>query len=890
MRIVPVILAWLLRCILRLRYQVSWKGSSYHPSRKGTLILANHPALVDPLLLTAYLWPKTKFHPVAADFLSQSNAIRWGMGWFHPLYVPVFDASNNSYKQYRIDQAYEKILNLLNRGESILIYPSGELKGQGREEIGGASGVYHLLQHAPDIEIYMIRTTGLWGSMFSRALTGKSPDILPAFWQGFLWICKNLIFFTPKRKLTLHAEYATDTFPRKGTKKEINVFLENWFNANGPEPLTLVSYHFAKILLPKIADRPMQPFFSIEKVPANTKELVYAEIAQLAGVEVESLHPGLQLSHDLGLDSLDRSQLVLLLRESFGVLNVPVLQLTTVGVVLGLAARLLSVDEGDMDELELKTPDWEDSHGRPQMIYPEGNTLIENFFLTADRLGGWVAAVDPALGEVSYQRMKWAILVLAQSIRKLPGTYIGVLLPASIAANVLIFAIQLAGKVPVMINWTLGGHTLRSIVEQTQIQVTLSSWKVLNKLDNIDLSILDQQILTLEEMKQGTSLFTLLFSWVQSHFSTRYLLRMWRVSPDPQATAVVLFTSGTENVPKAVPLTHHNLISNQRAALSLFPIHNEDALISFLPPFHSFGFSVTGILPLLIGWRVAYLPNPTQSRRLVQAIQRWKITTVCGVPTFLRMMIRSGDAEQLRSVQLLISGAESIPDALLEECRHVMPKAEILEGYGITECSPILTMTPPGLPRVGVGRPLPGIELLIIDPDRGVALPKGTMGLVLARGPNVFSGYLFHNHNTNPFMERDGVQWYVTGDLGVLDEQNNLTLMGRLKRFVKIGGEMVGLGGIELLLQEIAKKGKWGPIPETPSFAVCALGEGDDKTQLHLFSPLPITKQEANEVLREQGMSNLVRITAVHAVHAIPLLGSGKINYRQLHAQYLSRD
>jgi len=882
-RTLVLILAFLFRLVARLRYHVTVKGDPSLLTRRGTLILANHPALLDPCLLTAHLWPRMKFHGVAADFLEQNSLVRKLFAWYGTMYVPGFEAGSNSYKRYHIEQAYQKIFAYLKQGGNVLVYPAGGLKISGLELLGGASGVHHILHHMPDVPILLVRTTGLWGSMFSKALTGTTPDIFGTLLRGIKIIFKNGIFFSPRRRITIEYEDVGSLFPRRGRRREMNAYLEAWFNRNGKEPLTLVSYSCWKTVLPVVQYHPEQVTVCLEDVPESVQIKVREQIAELASLPLEQILPDKDLAFDLGLDSLDRAQLVLFLKETFGVVGVTGGQLTHVASVMGLAAKLIPPELQENDELTFTTPEWEHTVGRPQVAYPQASTLIEGFLQTCDRMQDWVAAVDPTLGEVTYKKLKLAVIVFARILQRCEGDKIGILLPASIAANILILATQLAGKVPVMINWTLGKRNLRAVQEQTQLKTTISSWKFLDQLEHVSLDGFDEQIQTIEAIKRQISLKDKLHAWCLSRLSPKALLAAFgQQDLSSSSRAVILFTSGTESQPKGVPLTHANLMENQKAAISQITVYPEDALLSFLPSFHSFGFSVTGLLPLVAGWRVAFMPNPTQGRRLASTIERWKLTAVVAAPTFLRTILRGGEVEQFKTLRLVVVGAESCASSIISSLQEKAPQAKILEGYGITECAPMLTVNPQDGPHKGVGLPLKGVELKIVHPQTMHPVSRGEIGLILAKGPNVFEGYL-KKTAVPPFVTVEGEDWYVTGDLGYLDQEGYLTLSGRLKRFVKIGGEMVSLGAIEhVLLDLLAHKGMES---ESPLLAVCSFEDPHAKSQLHVFSTLVLQKQELNDALKESGMSNLIRIVGVHQIPLMPLLGTGKIDYQTLHKQ-----
>ena len=345
-------------------------------------------------------------------------------------------------------------------------------------------------------------------------------------------------------------------------------------------------------------------------------------------------------------------------------------------------------------------------------------------------------------------------------------------------------------------------------------------------------------------------------------------------------TAVVLFTSGSETFPKGVPLSHKNILSNQVAALQCVNLHANDTMFGILPPFHSFGFSVAGLLPILAGMRVAFYPDPTDSFALAKGILRWNITLFCSAPSFLKGVLSASSKKDLEKVRIFVTGAEKTPPELFEQIKKISKKTVLIEGYGITECSPILTLNRPTLPPIGVGPLIPGIEFTTIDQESKKALhDPHKEGEICVRGPSVFKGYL--GKEKSPFVEAYGKQWYRTGDLGYMDEQGNVILSGRLKRFAKIGGEMISLGGIEEILAKEFLRKKQGDGGIAPFLAVCA-DEKKSKSSIILFTILDLDKKEVNEILKNAGFSRLVRVTMIKQLATIPILGSGKTDYYSL--------
>jgi long-chain-fatty-acid--[acyl-carrier-protein] ligase len=258
---------------------------------------------------------------------------------------------------------------------------------------------------------------------------------------------------------------------------------------------------------------------------------------------------------------------------------------------------------------------------------------------------------------------------------------------------------------------------------------------------------------------------------------------------------------------------------------------------------------------------------------------RWQATLVCGAPSFLKGIFRNTLHDELKTMRLCITGAEKAPNDLFQMVNQ-LGHCRLLEGYGITECSPVVSVNMTGISAKGVGLPLKGVRLLIVSLDDHQPVPTGTEGLILIHGPNVFKGYLTHGISS-PFIQVNGEQWYSSGDLGNLDAEGNLIISGRLKRFVKIGGEMISLAAIEnALLKKAHDQGI--SVEEGSLLAVSAKEEAGEKTKIFVFTRYPTNLEEVNRSLKEAGFSSLVRAYKVKELHDIPMMGTGKTNYRAL--------
>lgn len=889
----------LMRFALSFRYRVTIKGLEHINSKElskpgGILFLPNHPTIfVDPTLVTLAILKKVPVRAVIVEYMYYTPIIHTVMKFLNAMPIPQFVSSSNSLKRKRTDEALEAVISQLKEKVNFLIYPAGKTKHQAREVIG-ASGVHRIIQSAPEVNVVLVRTTGLWGSKFSRALTaGAAPEMFPTILWGIKKAFKNLLFFTPRRNVTIEFHPAPSDFPYQASRLEMNRYLEKWYNRpdgilphKGEEPgesLYLVSYSMWREELPEVrASQKIEADIDIASIPNPIQEQIKHKLSEMTQMPENQIQPNMDLSGDLGLDSLDNAELLTFLDDHYEVIGVPVNELTTVGKVMAIAAKQITFEDEIEQEDEKDLTKWFlHRKGHPANL-AKGNSLPEVFLNNCSDRGRQAACGDKLAGVLSYADLKLRALLLAEYIRQFPGEYIGIMLPSSVAAYVTILACQIAGKVPLMINWTVGPRHLESVASVSQVKVILSSWSFLDRLENVDLNGIEDLIVMLEDVRRKFSLKDKIRAFYRSKLSTKRLLSIFnlqKLAKDSQA--VLLFTSGTENMPKGVPLTHENILSNQRGSLDEVALKEDDILLGILPPFHSFGFTLTGLLPLLSGIRVAYYADPNDGRGLAHAIEKWQATLVCGAPSFLKGIFKNGDVKQLRSLNLCVTGAEKAPDDLFAMVAK-LKRCLLLEGYGITECSPVITVNMTGDPKKGVGFPIKETELLVISLEEHVPLPPSTQGLILVRGPGVFKGYL-NKGIASPFLTVNGKEWYSTGDLGHLDEQGNLTISGRLKRFIKIGGEMISLASLEdAMLKTIAKN---IDIQEGPPLAVCAKEEAGERTKIFVFTRFPSTIEEVNRSLKESGFSNLVKVYKVKQVEEIPLMGTGKTNYRALEAQ-----
>lgn len=848
------------RLVLSLRYSVKVKGKKElckFAEKESLLFLPNHPAHVDPILVVTHLWPIFKIRPIVVEYIYRQPGIYRIMKWLHALSIPNMDTALTEMKTRKVNEVIETIIKGLEEKENYILYPSGHLKNGGREIVGGASSGFTILERCPSVRVVLVRTSGLWGSSFSKAYTEKSPDFKATVLKGIKELLKSAIFFMPRRRVEIEFLRVED-LPKFASRLEFNHYLEEWYNryhSNGEvveeEPLNLVSYSPWKYKILKPLDRSRNnKKRAFKEIPEKVRGEVFKELVRISGRK--EITDDMNLALDLGLDSLEMAELVSFLDIS----DLHPQDMETVGDVL-----LLAAGEKREREVEKSTFSWGKEPFRKDPGLPEGKTIMEVFLSICKRMDSALACGDDIIGTLSYSKMKLAVLLLSKEIEKLEGKNIGVLLPSSSAAYLVILAILFAKKVPVMLNWTLGSRYLNDMIALTQVESVISSWRFLERLSNVELGNVEQKVIFLEDLKSSISLRKKICALFRSKMPIA-------IEGKENDVAVILFTSGSEASPKGVPLSHKNILSNQRAALSCAQINKEDVFLGTLPPFHSFGFSLVGLLPLLSGVRVVYMPDPTDSYALAEGIKRWQVSIVCLAPSFLKGLLNAADRDELKSVRYFVVGAEKAPEELFEKVAGL--NSLLIEGYGITECAPVITLNRPDKPPKGVGEPLPDIELCVIGLEDQRLLKEGEEGEICVKGPNVFSGYL--SNVKFPFLDINGERWYRTGDLGYL-EGSYLILSGRIKRFAKIAGEMISLGGIEEVIYSRVKNGEEGPL-----VAVC-----EEKSKLILFTTLSLDKDRINQILKEEGFSRLVKIDEVRKVKEIPIMGTGKVNYRALY-------
>lgn len=462
---------------------------------------------------------------------------------------------------------------------------------------------------------------------------------------------------------------------------------------------------------------------------------------------------------------------------------------------------------------------------------------------------------------------------------------VGIVLPPGAGAAIANLAVACAGKVPVNLNFTAGRVSLAASLRVAGISTVLTADAVRAKVADFPWPADTRDLRAEIEAAGGKRAILpwLAAAWLLPNQWIPPLLGLPRIGDREEAA--LLFTSGSSGEPKGVVLTHRNLLANcaQISSLSILPANAR--LLGCLPVFHSFGFTATLWYPILRGCSVVTVPSPLETRRIAEAIRDEEATVMIGAPTLVRPFLKKAAPAELRSLDLVVTGAEKLP-ADLHEAFGKQFHLEIMQGYGLTETTPVSNINQPDPPLVtgtaepqpgkrtgSVGRLLPGMTARIVDPDTGAEKPLTETGLLWLRGANIFSGYLNDPEKTAAAL-RGG--WFVTGDLGRFDDDGFLFIEGRLSRFSKIGGEMVPHGTVEQKILEVLG---WD---QADGLLIAVVGIPDSAKGEALV--LLTVREVAAEILREKllaaGLPNLWIPKVACRVERIPVLGTGKTDLK----------
>lgn len=497
----------------------------------------------------------------------------------------------------------------------------------------------------------------------------------------------------------------------------------------------------------------------------------------------------------------------------------------------------------------------------------QANSLFEAFFHAVQHYGQRTQIIQDMNSPVeSYQILLKKTLALGRLSSKISqeGEVLGVLMPNVTPTIALILGISAFGRIPAMLNYTAGPASVQDACTAANIQTVITSKAMIAKanLGSLITALSHLKIVYLEDLRTQ-------FNWRDKIWLMGLALPFpqWVMKKSaPAETAVILFTSGSEGKPKAVLHSHNSILSNIKQINAVLDFNPSDQFIMVLPIFHAFGFTGT-LLPVLNGISVYIFPSPLLYKQIPEEIDKKACTVLFATNTFLNHYAKYADPRQFNSLRYVIAGAEKLSDSV----RHLYQEKyniHILEGYGATECAPVLSVNTPNANKPGsVGRFVPDIAYRL-KPVSGI--DQG--GVLQVKGPNMMQGYYYHHQPTMLCPPTDG--WHDTGDIVHVDEDGFIFILGREKRFAKVAGEMVSLMVVEQIAQVAS-----------PDFEHAASTQTDaqrGETIVLFTTDAKLTREDLQTAAKKLGCAEIAIARKIMRIAEIPILSTGKTDYAQI--------
>ena len=875
MKLVARLLLW----IMKIRYKLDIKGFPSFDSESNYLVLPNHIAYVDPVLMWCIFRPYIKIRPVATSDFSKNPFLWWIFKLMNTITIQEIGKWNSNSWDWAIKDALHDLIQALEDWDSVLLYPSWRLKWQWEEYIWWKKSAYLALQNLPkNTKVLTIRTTGLWWSRWSNAWNWKTPAFAWNLLRTIWFLVANLFFFVPKRKVSIEILDQT-TLLKKQCKKSLEDFnqsLEDFYNEKWWEEVLYVKnyFYYNNVKwkeLPKHIRNSIESFqnhneYDIAKFPEDVVKNVINLVRSVKDIDKkEKITLSSNLILELYFDSLDMAEIKNLILNAYPkASNTPLKELKIVADLVAMALWITATEE-----LELKPCEWNISEKKSKTH--DWNTDLSQNVLEKFR-EYWKEDKNAAqIYDTMFwlQKRKDVVLksfLISEYLKKIPWKHIWVMFPALGSTTMIILAAYLAKKIPVMMNWTHPESAFDHCVKFSKTEKILTS-RTFYKTINIDW-LNKYDFVFLEDLLKDIPLSYKLKAVVKSLY--------FPIPKDLDETAVVLYTSGSESLPKAVPLTHKNMMAEWAWTTGILSVHNDETLFCYLPPFHSFWFTVNTIFPIIAWLRSVNTPDPNDSITAAKLISHTKPTILATTPTFLKNLLNIAKPEQLTSLRYVITGGEKCSEIVFEKTRKIIPNCTILEWYGITETAPIISInTIEKQKPQSVGIPISVGEVQICDLATDEKLPIWEEWMIYYSWPNVF-GWYEDKTLESPFLKQWKKIWYRTWDLWYLDKDWFLFITWRKKRFLKLWWEMISLPFLEELLQE-----KYGSSEEIN--LALEWKETDGGIEIVLFVVwMSLKVKEVNEYLKSKWVSNLIQITRVQEIDSIPLLWTGKVDYKVL--------
>ena len=493
--------------------------------------------------------------------------------------------------------------------------------------------------------------------------------------------------------------------------------------------------------------------------------------------------------------------------------------------------------------------------------------LHQQFVRMAKKFSSKIAIKDRTTNQsLTFSKALIGALILTSKFKKYDKGFIGIMIPTSAGCALASVAALMSGRIPVMLNYSTGAEAKARYAQKKCRFNTIIASKAL--LDKIGCPVIEGMVM-IEDLMKGVTTADKLKAALKSMLPVKLLLNTIHKGAEDDYV-VMLFTSGSEKDPKAVPLTHRNIVSNIESFTKVISITSSDIILSNLVFYHVFGLTVDLWVPLYLGMTMITYANPLDFQTISNIAREERPTLMVGTPSFFWGYLQKSEPGDYKSFRLMVSGADKCPDALRGEFKK-KHGVTLLEGYGTTETSPVISVNSHEFNRPGsTGRVIPGLQVRIENFETGEDCKTGEVGKIMVKGDSVMKGY-FEDPEQTAEVLKDG--WYNTGDMGFLDGEGYLWHAGRFKRFTKIGGEMVSLVKVEGVLEKLLPEGVKCCVVEISdekkgSYIVAAVSAGINKTEI------------LRKMMKELPIISLPRQFVV--IEELPMMGTGKIDFRRV--------
>ena len=913
-----------LNFVLSRRYQVEAKGLDkiYAKGNTNIVFLFEHPALVDPAILYSQVGRQFDPRPVIAS--SQNKGLLQKVfERLNAVFVPEVGPDNPNAAE-EIQNITTEVLASLSKGDNWVIAPSGSLKRTRRDQIRGKKMASDIIHNLPEnARVVVVTSKGLWGSTFSYGSTGNSPH-MPGL-NGDV-ISGAMFNKLPKHQVQLEFEELSSAElaeMKVMSREEVNDMLDERINrveqdnvfvplrkcdpiCKLPEPIP--EHQLSQDEKKAIAS-------ASEAVPQETKDSVIKALEEVFPDDIKKVQSLFHGSAEVTEEELAGNLADIFLFDSLSAQDYQLDFEKLLGIELeefgGLTPDELLIavhraKEGRGDSSKEKPKQRVDlrwfryaQNGLRRAI-PSGKNTLEVLYKKAQENPDAPWMSDEKSGVITYREGISKILLLSRMISKMPGKNIGLMFPPSVGGTLMVFAAMQAGKVPTIINYTAGNANIKYSMDLTGVKSIVTSNEFVKALSEKNLAVdsVQERFVFSEDLiaKAGdrslpnaVNIAMNLAIREKSRFRTMWPKARWKRG---NQLAVILFTSGSSSNPKAVGLTHKNLLTNVRDVAPVFDLTSDDAVLGMAPTFHSLGLTGTVILPALSGIRVTYTPNATDGRAIAAAIDAHKTSFIIGPPNILRAIFAASTKGQLDSLKYVVVGGEVLQAEVAAFLAAKAPHATVLEGAGTTEASPVWALNATDDVRLGwVGKILPSLTYEIVDNESLTtaiaskdmsaikSIAPGTDGIrqgeLVLSGDSVITQY-FKNLKPEAFFKWNGRTYFRTEDLVMVDAERRAKILGRFSRQHKaLGGEMINHQIIENLLTEFAPLKPLEDAKPTIWVGVGQTRQGEPVTTL--VTSRDVTTEQVNGYLGSHLSATWLIRKIIH-VSEIPLLGTGKVD------------